>query len=132
MKALAALADMLPGWVWALLLALCLAVALSQRHQLGMLRAEVRQADRAVGTLTAERDDARGAASICSDATDDLRALADQRAAAAAPVQAQAQQAAQQRQVVAQQILATPAAVAGDDCRSAQARVDAWLQGRAP
>lgn len=130
MKAVAALADMLPGWVWALLLALCLAVTLIQRHQLGTVRADLRKADRAVGTLTSERDDAREAATICSDGVEDLLDQAARRAAAAAPVLDRARQGALQHQQRAQQILSTPAAVPDDDAASARARIAAWLQGR--
>ncbi|AVQ83831.1 hypothetical protein [Variovorax sp. PMC12] len=82
-------------------------------------------------TSVLQRDDARAAASACSDATDDLRDLADKRAAEAKKAQAAARTVALGHQVSAQTILATPAAVPGDACASAQVRVDGWLRGRA-
>ncbi|WP_177225418.1 hypothetical protein [Variovorax sp. OK605] len=69
-------------------------------------------------------------ASACSDATDDLRELADRRAVEAKKAQAIARDAANGRQQTAHTILSTPAAVPGDACASAQVRVDAWLWGR--
>ena len=83
-------------------------------------------------TSTLQRDDARAAASACSDATEDLRELADKRAMEAKKAQAVARQAAGRREVRAQQILGTPPALPGDDCGSARVRVNEWLKGRAP
>ncbi|HET7155706.1 MAG TPA: hypothetical protein VFI87_10115 [Hyphomicrobiaceae bacterium] len=80
---------------------------------------------------TTERDQARGDATACSDATDALREAADKRAADGKTRQAAARQASVGRTSTAQQILATPAAVPGDDYASARARVDGWLQTRA-
>lgn len=87
--------------------------------------------DQVVAT-TAERDNARAAASACSDATEALRELADKRAAEAKRVQAAARLAAGAHEGRAQQILSTPAAVPGNDCGSARVRVHGWLKGRAP
>jgi hypothetical protein len=81
-------------------------------------------------TTILQRDDARAVASACSDATDDLRELADKRAAEAKKAQAAARTAANARQQTANTILSTPPAVPGDACASAQVRVDAWLRGR--
>lgn len=81
-------------------------------------------------TTTLQRDDARAVASACSDATDDLRELADKRGAEAKKAQAAARNTATVRQQAAHTILSTPAAVPGDACASAQVRVDAWLRGR--
>jgi len=81
-------------------------------------------------TTAVERDNARAAASACSDATDDLRELADKRGAEAKKAQAVARSAATGRQQTANTMLSTPAAVPGDACASAQVRVDAWLRGR--
>ncbi|CAA2108198.1 hypothetical protein [Variovorax paradoxus] len=81
-------------------------------------------------TSILQRDDARAAASACSDATDDLRTLADKRAAEAKKAQAAARDAATGRQQTAHAILSTPSAVPGNACASAQVRVDAWLKGR--
>lgn len=81
-------------------------------------------------TMVVERDNARSAATACSDATEDLRDLADKRSAEAKKAQAAAHTAATGRQQTANTILSTPAAVPGDACASAQVRVDAWLRGR--
>lgn len=77
-----------------------------------------------------QRDGAQLAASECSDAVDDLRELADQRASQAAAARAEAAAVAIQHSKRADVILTTPAAVPGDDCRSAQVRVSEWLAGR--
>ena len=82
-------------------------------------------------TSVLQRDDARAAATACSDATEDLRDLADKRAAEAKKAQAAARDRATGRQQTANTILSTAAAVPGDACASAQVRVDAWLRGRA-
>jgi len=81
-------------------------------------------------TTVVERDNARSAASACSDATEDLRDLADKRGVEAKKAQAAARSAAIGRQQTANTILSTPAAVPGNACASAQVRVDAWLRGR--
>lgn len=92
------------------------------------LRDELTLAKAATGAREEERDTARQEASACSDAVDDLRELADDRAkeatTARATAAAQAHAAAQR----ADAILAAPAAVPGDDCQSAQVRVERWLQ----
>jgi len=82
-------------------------------------------------TSVLQRDDARAAATACSDATEDLRDLADKRAAEAKKAQALARSLALDHQARAQTILATPAAMPGDACASAQARIEDWLRGRA-
>ncbi|RYF80352.1 MAG: hypothetical protein EOO29_14175 [Comamonadaceae bacterium] len=122
--------GLVPAWAWALAVLLLAAYGIGAARTISGLRADALVMATQGGVLTAERDDARDAASLCSDAVDALRTLADQRAAEARRAQGLAQKAARQRQAVAQQILATPPAVPGDDCRSAQVRVDAWLQGR--
>jgi hypothetical protein len=86
--------------------------------------------DRAATALQ-QRDQARSDASICSDATDDLRTLADARAKEAKTAQAKARAAALAAGARATQELATPAAVPGDDYASVQARLQRWEQGRA-
>lgn len=83
-----------------------------------------------VATSILQRDDARAAASDCSDATDDLRTLADKRAAEAKKAQAAARDRAVNYQQAANTILSTPAAVPGEACASAQVRIDSWLRGR--
>lgn len=77
-----------------------------------------------------DRDTARGDASACSDATDDLRDLADKRGKEAKVAQAAARRTALAHEQLALQILGTPAAVPGDDCGSARVRADAWLRER--
>ena len=83
-----------------------------------------------VAAIVVERDNARSAASACSDATEDLRDLADKRGAEAKKAQATARNAATGRQQAAHTILSTPPAVPGDACASARVRVDTWLKGR--
>jgi hypothetical protein len=58
-----------------------------------------------------ERDNARAAATACSDATEVLRTLADQRALEAKTSQVQARAVANQHAQLAQTILGTPAAI---------------------
>ncbi|MBB3641182.1 hypothetical protein [Variovorax atrisoli] len=112
--------------VQALLLALGLSVAGNAALGWAWIGAREKAA-----TSVLQRDDARAAASACSDATEDLRDLADKRAAEAKKAQAAARSVALGHEARAQTILATPAAVPGDACASAQARIDGWLKGRA-
>lgn len=76
-----------------------------------------------------ERDQARGAATACSDATDDLRELADKRAKEAKAARAAAAEAAKSRDQRADDILSTPAS-STDDCQAAATRATTWLKGR--
>ncbi len=112
----------IPGWAWVL------ALSVAGNAALGWAWLGARDG---VSIATVERDDARAAASACSDATEALRELADKRAAKAKQAQDDARQAAGRRQGRAQEILSTPAAMPGDDCGSARVRVDGWLKGRA-
>lgn len=89
------------------------------------------QARQQVTVVTSERDAARLTAQECSEATDALRKLADQRAREADAARAQARKAAASRAKRADAILAAPPAVPGDDCASARVRVDQWIKGRA-
>lgn len=109
-------------------LALALALSIASNGALGWAWLGARDQ---VATTTTERDNARAAASACSDATEALRELADKRGAEAARAQVEARKAAGHREGRAQQILSTPAALPGDDCGSARVRVDGWLKGRA-
>lgn len=95
------------------------------------LRDELTLAKAATGAREKERDTAQQEASACSDAVDDLRTLADQRAREAATARATAATQAHAAAQRADAILAAPAAVPGNDCASAKVRVDRWLQGRA-
>lgn len=105
--------NLLAGWAY-----------LGQRDTIATLRTEAKAAQ---GYLDGARADARA----CSDAVDDLRTLADQRAREASAARAAAQQRAKQHQREADAILVAPPAVPGDDCASARVRVDQWLKGRA-
>ena len=78
-----------------------------------------------------QRDAARGDASACSDATEDLRDLANQRHAAAAPARAAAATKAQALNQRADDTLTRQPADPTDSCASLQALGDEWLQGRA-
>lgn len=94
-------------------------------------RDDTATAKTALRDMEGQRNGVRQVASACSDSVDDLRELADKRARDAAPARAAAASAAQGHNTRADQILAAPAAVPGDVCASAQARVDDWLNGRA-
>lgn len=84
-----------------------------------------------VTVVTGERDAALLTAQECSEATDALKKLADQRARDADKARAQARKAAAGRNARADAILSAPPAVPGNDCASARVRVDQWLKGRA-
>ena len=112
-----------------LMQALLVALGLSVAGNAALGWAWVGAREKAATTIL-QRDDARAVASACSDATDDLRELADKRGVEAKKAQAVARDAATGRQKTAQTILSTPATVPGDACASAQVRVDAWLRGR--
>lgn len=112
-----------------LLQALLVALGLSVAGNAALGWAWVGAREKSATTLV-ERDNARAAASACSDATEDLRDLADKRHAEAKKAQAVARAAATGRQQAANTILSTPPAVPGNACASAQVRVDGWLRGR--
>ena len=105
-------------------------LATSVLANVGLGRAWLAARDGAATAIT-QRDTARADASACSDATDDLRTLADQRAIEAQAARAEAAAQARTHHQKADAILATPPAVPGDDCQSAQVRVADWLKGRA-
>ena len=116
-------------------LALALLASLAANGLLGWAylgqRDDATQARADFGAMEQQRDGAREAASACSDAVDDLRTLADQRASEAKAARAEAAAKAKSHNQKADTILATPPAVPGDDCRSAQLRIGDWLKGRA-
>ena len=114
--------------VWGLVLSVALNAALGWAY-LGQ-RDKTTAAQTALRDMQGQRDGAREAASACSDAVDDLRSLADQRAKEADAARAQARKAAAGRNARADAILSAPPAVPGDDCASARVRVDQWLKGR--
>lgn len=78
-----------------------------------------------------QRDQARSDAGACSDANEDLRALAEKRKATAAPARAAAASAAQGLNARADYTLGLQPKHTGDMCASMQALGDEWLQGRA-
>lgn len=82
-------------------------------------------------TVAAEkdRDQARDAATACSDATQGLRDLADKRKAEADKARAAASKAAQTHDQKADAILAAPATGASA-CESAENQATTWLKGR--
>ena len=116
-------------------LALALLASLAANGMLGWAylgqRDTATQARADLGAMEQQRDSARQAVSACSDATDDLRTLADQRAIEARAARAEAAAQARTHHQKADAILATPPAVPGDDCQRAQVRVADWLKGRA-
>ena len=114
---------------WALALSLALNAALGWAY-LGQ-RDKTTEAQSAATAMEQQRDGAREAANACSDAVDDLRTLADQRASEAKAARAEAAAKVKSHNQKADTILATPPAVPGDDCKSAQMRVADWLKGRA-
>lgn len=112
--ALAALAagNLLLGWAW-----------LSVRDDATTARAEL-------VSMQQQRDGARQAAQACSDATEGLGRLADQRAAEAAPARAAAAGQAAALNARADYTLGTAPAVPSDSCASLQALGSDWLKGR--
>ena len=124
-------AVMMPGspLIWIACISIALNAVLGWAY-LGQ-RDDTTEAKTALRDMQGQRDGAREAASACSDAVDDLRTLADQRAQEADAARAQARKAAAGRNARADAILSAPPAVPGDDCASARVRVDQWLKGRA-
>ena len=110
--------------------ALAAALALSVAGNAALGRAWLSVRDD-LATAIVQRDQARTDASACSDATDDLRALADKRSAEAAPARAAAAALARTPTRRADATLASAPAVPGDMCASLQALGDDWLQARA-
>jgi hypothetical protein len=111
-----------------LIMGVSLALSLAGNAVLGKVYLDAR--DERV-EATGARDQARAAASSCSDATEALRELADKQAAEGKAAAAVARRKANSHEQLAQQILATPASTPGDDCKSAHDRARTWLQGRA-
>lgn len=107
-------------WVYVLAMSLAANVALTNVY-LG-------ERDK-VSVAETERDNARGAATACSDATEALREQADKRAKAAKPARDAAAEAGKGRDKKADEILSTPAS-STDDCVAALDRGTTWLKGR--
>lgn len=109
------------------ILSILLAISLLANLLLGW--AYLHQRDKATVATTVEQQ-AQGAANACSDGTAALATQAQQRQAAAVPKIAAAAKQADALERRADAVMAAGPAVPGDDCRSAQARVDTWWQGR--
>lgn len=116
-------------------LALALLASLAANGLLGWAclgqRDDATQARADLGAMEQQRDGARADARACSDAVDNLRDLADRLADDAKAARAEAAAKAKGHNLKADTILATPPAVPGDDCRSAQLRIGDWLKRRA-
>jgi peptidoglycan hydrolase CwlO-like protein len=113
-----------------ILLALVLSLA-ANAAQLWTYMGQRDQATKALASATAQRDQARGDASACSDATEALQELAAKRAREAAPARVAAATAARDHQVKADYTLSLQPRSPLDLCGSMQALGDEWLQGRA-
>lgn len=108
-----AVGNLLLGWAW-----------LSARDDAATARAGLE-------SMQQQRDGALKGAQACSDATDALGAMAEQRAAEAAPARSAAAGQAQALNARADYTLATAPAAPGDSCASLQALGTDWLKGRA-
>ncbi len=75
---------------------------------------------------------AKAAADACTDSVEGLQAQARQRAAQARPKVEAARDGMARATRNAYELLASPPAVAGDDCGSARVRIDQWLDRRQP
>ena len=123
----------LPLSVWPLAALLCSLVMngllgwgyLAGRDKLAALQERVQ-------AVAQEREAALAGAHACSDGVARLQELAESRAKEAAAARKLAAQAAADHARRADEVLAAPPAVPGDDCASAKARVAGWLKGRQP
>ena len=106
---------------------LALAISLAGNAALGWAWLSARDGREAA---VLERDSARFDASACSDATDDLRTLADQRSKDAAAARTAAANAARTHAQRADRTLSKAPAAPGDMCKSMQALGDEWLRER--
>lgn len=107
---------------------LSIALAISMAANAGLSYVYLGQRDETT-IAQGERDQARGAATACSEATQALQDLADKRAKEAKTARAAAAEAAKDRDQRADDILSTPAS-STDDCKAAQHRATTWLKGR--
>lgn len=89
------------------------------------------QRDKAVTHKVEERH-ATGVALKCSEGTQKLETAASQREADAKPRREAAAEKALEHEKKAQQILATPPAVPGNACASAQAVLESWWEENKP
>lgn len=122
----------LPLSVWPLAALLCSLVA-NGLLGWGYLDGRDKQAalQTQIAAITSERDHALQSAQVCSEGVARLQALAESRAKEAAAARRQAAQAAADHARRADEVLAAPPAVPGDDCASARVRIGRWLKGRA-
>lgn len=104
--------NLLLGWAW-----------LSARDDAATARTELTG-------MQQQRDGARQSAQACSDATEALGAMAEQRAAEAAPARAAAAGQAAELSARADYTLSRQPA-AGDSCAALQVLGADWLKGRA-
>lgn len=111
------------------LIALATVLAISLLANAGLTRAYLGARDD-LAEATGARDQARAAATSCSDGVRRLQAEAADRDREATRFRERAQDMARERQRRAQRILTAPPAFPGDDCRSASAAIDAWLGER--
>lgn len=111
-----------------------LAISLSSNAALGMAYLGQRDATTTARnetiSLTGERDGARATAKVCTEAVDELRTIAVKRTTEATAARLQAQSLERRYQVRADAILSAPPVVPGNDCQSAQVRVNGWMQAR--
>lgn len=119
---------MAEGWRVIVVQALSLALALSLAGNAALGWAWSGARDAKVQAVL-ERDAAQDAATACSDATDDLRDLADKRAKEAAPARAAAKLSSGKLAKRADRTLATQQV--GTGCEGMQALGDGWLKERA-
>lgn len=105
-----------------------LAISLAANAVLGY--AYLGQRDTATVAKVEQRQ-AVGVALGCSQGTEKLAEQAGQREAEAAPKRRQARDKAAEHDREADRILATPPAVPGNACASAQAELDSWWAERA-
>lgn len=83
-----------------------------------------------LSTRSAALQNAVDAGKTCSDSVDALQLTASDRAKKAKVDRARAAASAATLEQRADETLATPAALAGNDCKSAELRIDTWLKGR--
>jgi hypothetical protein len=107
--------------------AIVLAISLMVNAALGW--AYLGQRDKTVVAVE-KTGQAAGAAVACSTGVDTLAKQANTRHAEAAPKIEEAKRGAAVASMKADAILSTPATMPGDDCKSANDRVDAWWADR--
>jgi hypothetical protein len=110
-----------------MLCGVALAISVACNGAVGWLWLHARD-ERAVAET--QRDEARGAATACSDATEALRTLADKQAADGKAAVAEAKATAGKAAQRADHILSRAPSQPGNDCASAQDRVTDWLKTR--